>query len=54
MSVILILLAASLSVAGLFLAAFIYSIQKGQFEDDFSPAARILFDNDKKNNSSNP
>ena len=44
MSVILILLIASISVAGLFLAAFIWSVKTGQFEDDFSPASRILFD----------
>jgi cbb3-type cytochrome oxidase maturation protein len=44
MSVILILLIASISVAGLFLAAFIWGVKSGQFEDDFSPASRILFD----------
>ena len=45
MSVIIILLIASLSIAGLFLVAFLWSVQTGQFEDDYSPAARILFDN---------
>jgi cbb3-type cytochrome oxidase maturation protein len=44
MSVILILLAASISVAALFLFAFLWSVKSGQFEDDFSPASRILFD----------
>ena len=51
MSVILILLIASISVAGLFLIAFIWSVKTGQFEDDFSPASRILFD-DKPSSSS--
>jgi cbb3-type cytochrome oxidase maturation protein len=44
MSVIIILLIASISIAGLFLFAFIWSVKTGQFEDDYSPASRILFD----------
>jgi len=44
MGVIIILLGASLLVAIGFLAAFIWSVKNGQFEDDFSPAHRILFD----------
>ncbi|MFI5130951.1 MAG: cbb3-type cytochrome oxidase assembly protein CcoS [Chitinophagales bacterium] len=44
MSVIIILLIASISVAALFLAAFIWSVKSGQFDDDYSPASRILFD----------
>jgi cbb3-type cytochrome oxidase maturation protein len=44
MSVIVILLVASITVASLFLVAFIWSVKTGQFEDHFSPASRILFD----------
>ena len=44
MSVILILLIASISVAGLFLFAFLWGVKSGQFEDDFGPPSRILFD----------
>ncbi len=44
MSVIIILLIASITVAGLFLVAFLWSVRSGQFEDDISPASRILFD----------
>ena len=44
MSVIIILLIASLSVAGIFLAAFIWSVKNKQYEDEFSPPLRILFD----------
>jgi len=44
MSVIIILLLASISVAALFLAAFIWSVKSGQYEDEFSPPQRILFD----------
>jgi cbb3-type cytochrome oxidase maturation protein len=50
MNVIIILLGASLSVALFFLLAFMWSVKNGQFEDDFSPAHRILFD-DKKERS---
>lgn len=44
MSVIVILLLASISVAALFLAAFIWSVKKGQFDDNYSPPRRILFE----------
>ena len=44
MGVIIILLIASISVASLFLAAFLWGVKNKQFEDDFSPANRILFD----------
>ncbi|MVT42502.1 cbb3-type cytochrome oxidase assembly protein CcoS [Chitinophaga oryziterrae] len=44
MSVIIILLGASLLVALFFLAAFIWSVKNGQFEDSFSPAHRVLFE----------
>ncbi|HRP32393.1 MAG TPA: cbb3-type cytochrome oxidase assembly protein CcoS [Agriterribacter sp.] len=42
----IILLIASISVAGLFLLAFLWSVKSGQFEDDYSPSTRILFDNE--------
>ena len=45
MSAIVILLIASISVAAIFLAAFIWSVRNGQFDDEFSPPQRILFDN---------
>lgn len=45
MSAIVILLIASISVAGLFLVAFIWSVRSGQYDDEFSPPRRILFDN---------
>ena len=44
MNVIILLLIASVSVAALFLAAFIWSVKNGQFEDDVAPAVRILFE----------
>jgi cbb3-type cytochrome oxidase maturation protein len=44
MSVLLILIAASMLVAGGFLAAFIWSVKKGQYDDDYTPSVRMLFD----------
>lgn len=34
----------SVSLAAIFLVVFIVNARKGQFEDDESPAVRILFD----------
>lgn len=53
MSAIVILLIASISVAAIFLAAFIWSVRNGQFDDDFSPPQRILFDNPPTANNTN-
>lgn len=37
----------SVSLAAVFLVVFIVFARKGQFEDDESPAVRILFDSDE-------
>jgi len=47
MNVIIILLVISLSIASLFLLAFIWNVKNGQYEDEVSPAIRILFDDRK-------
>lgn len=44
MSVLILLILASLVVALGFLAAFFWSVKSGQYEDDFTPSIRILFD----------
>ncbi|PUZ26325.1 cbb3-type cytochrome oxidase assembly protein CcoS [Chitinophaga parva] len=44
MSVIILLLLASISVATLFLAGFLWSVKSGQYDDADSPPVRILFD----------
>ena len=44
MSVLIILIAASILVAGGFLVAFIWAVKKGQFDDDYTPSVRMLFD----------
>jgi cbb3-type cytochrome oxidase maturation protein len=50
MSVILILISASLFIALGFLGAFIWSVKSGQYEDDYTPSVRMLFENDVKQN----
>ncbi|MBL4709828.1 MAG: cbb3-type cytochrome oxidase assembly protein CcoS [Flavobacteriales bacterium] len=47
MSVLIILILVSLVVALFFLAAFFWSVKSGQYEDDYTPSIRMLFD-DKK------
>ncbi|MFM9946443.1 MAG: cbb3-type cytochrome oxidase assembly protein CcoS [Saprospiraceae bacterium] len=44
MSVLIILLIVSICISGGFLVAFLWSVRDGQFDDDQSPAQRILFD----------
>ena len=51
MEVIIILLSASILIAAGFLIAFIWSVKNGQYDDDYSPSVRMLFDNKTKNNS---
>lgn len=47
MSVIFVLIIASLVVALSFLIAFIWSVKSGQFDDPYTPSVRILFDGNK-------
>ncbi len=44
MKIILLLVLVSLVVALGFLMAFIWAVKAGQYEDDYSPSVRILFD----------
>ena len=44
MTVIIVLLITSISIAALFLGAFIWSVKNGQYDDEFSPPHRMLFD----------
>lgn len=45
MSAIILLIIIGVIVAGGFLAAFIWAVRSGQYDDDYSPSVRILFDN---------
>lgn len=44
MKIIFLLIAFSLLVAGGFLIAFLWAVRSGQYEDDYTPSVRILFD----------
>ena len=48
LEVIFVLVAASLTLAIGFLIAFIVSVKKGQFDDQETPAIRMLFDDNIK------
>ncbi len=47
MSAIIFLISASLVVAIGFLIAFLWAVKSGQFEDRYTPAIRMLFDEKK-------
>jgi cbb3-type cytochrome oxidase maturation protein len=51
MSVMIILIAFSLLLAGGFLIAFVFNTKKGQFDDTHTPSVRILFDDEKPTNN---
>lgn len=48
MSAILFLIIIGVVVAGGFLAAFIWAVRSGQYDDDYSPSVRMLFESKKK------
>jgi cbb3-type cytochrome oxidase maturation protein len=52
LSALFVLIGISIFVAGGFLAAFLWSVNKGQFDDDYTPSIRILFDDEIKKTSS--
>jgi cbb3-type cytochrome oxidase maturation protein len=49
MSALFLLIGISLVVAGSFLGAFLWATRSGQYEDDYGPAVRILFDDKPAN-----
>lgn len=46
MSVIYLLIAISIFVAICFFIAFIIAVKSGQYDDDYTPSVRILFDDE--------
>lgn len=47
MEVIYLLIAFGMIVALLFLGAFFWAVKNGQFDDTYTPAIRMLLDDDK-------
>lgn len=54
MEVIFLLIAISLVLAGTFLFLFFKAMKDGQFDDNYTPSIRILFDNKSKKTKENP
>lgn len=54
MDILYLMIICSVSLAVIFLIIFIVNAKKGQFEDDESPAVRILFDDEIKNDDEKP
>lgn len=48
MSVIYILISISILVAVIFFLAFIKAVRSGQYDDDYTPSVRMLFDDELK------
>ena len=48
MSVIYLLISISIFVAVAFLYAFIRAVRSGQYDDDYTPSVRMLFDDELK------
>jgi len=51
MEILYLMVLCSVSLAVVFLILFIYGMKKGQFDDDESPAVRMLFDNPINHNN---
>lgn len=48
MEIIFVLILISLLIALGFLGAFFWAVKSGQYEDDYTPSVRILFEDTKK------
>jgi cbb3-type cytochrome oxidase maturation protein len=46
MYIIFLMIAVSVTVAACFLGAFLWAVRSGQYDDDYTPAVRMLFDNE--------
>ncbi len=48
MGIIYLLILVSVALAIFFLVAFVWAIKSGQYEDDYTPSIRMLFDDEIK------
>jgi len=48
MLIIILLIAISLTIALVFLGAFVWNIKSGQYDDTYGPSVRMLFEDKKK------
>jgi cbb3-type cytochrome oxidase maturation protein len=54
MSVIYILITVSIVVAVVFLVAFVKAVRSGQYDDDYTPSVRMLFEDEIIKTNTNP
>jgi len=54
MIVIFVLIGFSLIAAIIFLIAFFWNVRTGQYDDDYTPSIRMLFDDEKIENINKP
>ena len=52
MSIIILLISISLTIAIIFLLIFYWSMKSGQYDDTYTPSIRILFEDKKKEKKS--
>ncbi len=48
MNIIFVLIGLSLFVAIIFLAIFFWNVKSGQYDDDYTPSVRMLFDDNNE------
>jgi cbb3-type cytochrome oxidase maturation protein len=53
MIVIFVLIGFSIVAAVIFISLFIWSVKNGQYDDDYTPSVRILFDEKKETEENN-
>ena len=53
MNIIFLLICVSLTVAIIFLVAFLWAVRSGQYEDDYTPSVRMLFDQELTKRNTN-
>jgi cbb3-type cytochrome oxidase maturation protein len=53
LSALIILIGISLLVAAGFLIAFLWSAKSGQYDDDYTPSVRMLFEDTPKSSKAN-
>ncbi len=46
MTIIYLLIGISITVALIFLGSFMWAVKSGQYEDDYTPSVRMLFDDE--------
>ncbi|HEY9048861.1 MAG TPA: cbb3-type cytochrome oxidase assembly protein CcoS [Ohtaekwangia sp.] len=51
MTIIVLLISISLTIALVFLGIFVWSMKSGQYDDTYTPSVRMLFDDKEKKKS---